>query len=41
MHFLSKPRHVTSQIDRLRKMVPVMRVSNTHLWVFEEIGGKT
>ena len=39
--FLSKPRHVTPQIDGLRKTSPVVRVS-THIYgVFEEIHGKT
>ena len=39
--FLSKPRHVTPQIDRLRKMSPVLRVS-THIYgVSLEIDGKT
>ena len=38
---MSKPRHVTPQINRLRKTVPVMRVL-THIYgVFEEIDGKT
>ena len=31
--FWSKPRHVTPQIDRLGKAVPVMRVS-THIYGF-------
>ena len=40
IHFLSKPRHVTPQIDRLRKMSTVLRVS-THIYgLFEEIDGK-
>ena len=40
VHFLRKPRHVTSQIDRLRKMSPVLRVS-THIYgVSKEIDGK-
>ena len=40
MHFSTKPRHVTPQIDRLRKMSPVLRVS-THIYgVYKDIGGK-
>ena len=40
MHFESKPRHVTPQIDRLGKTSTVLRVS-THIYgVFEEIDGK-
>ena len=40
MHFASKPRHVTPQIDRLRNMSPVLRVS-THMYgVSKEIDGK-
>ena len=39
--FLSKPRHVTLQIDHLRKINPVLRVS-THIYgVSQEIDGKT
>ena len=38
--FRPKPRHVTPQIDRLRKMIPVLRVS-THIYgVSQEIDGK-
>ena len=38
--FLSKPRHVTPQIDRLGKTSPVVRVS-THIdRVSKEIDGK-
>ena len=33
--FESKPRHVTPQIDCLRKMSPVSGGFNTHLWHFE------
>ena len=33
IHFESKPRHVIPQINCLRKMRPVLRVS-THLWGF-------
>ena len=40
VHFYSKPRHLTPQIDRLRKMSPVLRVS-THIYgVSKDIGGK-
>ena len=36
----SKPRHVTPQIDRLRKTSPVLKVS-THIYgVSKEIDGK-
>ena len=39
--FLSKPRHVTPQIDHLGKRSPVLRVS-THIYgVSKDIGGKT
>ena len=40
-HFSTKPRHVTPQIDCLRKMSPVLRVSIHIYGVFEEIDGKT
>ena len=41
MHFESKPRHVTPQIDRLGKTNTVLRVS-THIYgVSKEIDGKT
>ena len=41
IHFSSKPRHVTPQIDHLGKTSTVLRVS-THIYgVFEEIDGKT
>ena len=41
VHFLSKPRHVTPQIDCLRKTSTVLRVS-THIYgVSQEIDGKT
>ena len=41
VHFSSKPRHVTPQIDHLRKMSPVLRVS-THIYgVSKEIDGET
>ena len=40
VHFQVKPRHVTPQIDLLRKMIPVLRVS-THIYgIFKEIDGK-
>ena len=32
MHFESKPRHVTPQIDRLGKTSTVLGDFNTHLW---------
>ena len=41
IHFSSKARHVTPQIDCLGKMSPVLRVS-THIYgVSQEIYGKT
>ena len=41
VHFQSKPRHVTPQINHLTKMCPVLRVS-THIYgVSKEIDGKT
>ena len=39
--FLSKHRYVTPQIDRLRKMNPVLRVSTCIYGVSQEIDGKT
>ena len=40
VHFSTKPRHVTPQIDCLGKMSPVLRVS-THIYgVSKDIGGK-
>ena len=39
--FQTKPRHVTSQIDPLRKTNPVMRVSTHIFGVSHEIDGKT
>ena len=40
VHVESKPRHVTPQIDRLRKSSPVLRVS-AHLYgVSKQIDGK-
>ena len=40
VHFESKPRQVTPQIDCLRKLSPVLRVS-THIYgVSKEIDGK-
>ena len=41
IHFEGKPRHVITQIDLLKKMSPVLRVS-THIYgVSKEIDGKT
>ena len=41
IHFSTKPRHVTPQIDHLGKTSPVLRVS-THIYgVSKDIGGKT
>ena len=41
VHFESTPRHVTPQIDCLRKTSPVLRVS-THIYgISMEIDGKT
>ena len=34
IHFSSKARHVTPQIDCLRKMSPIFDVFNTHFWWF-------
>ena len=40
IHFLCKPRHVTPQIDRLRKTSTVLRVS-THIYgSSQKIDGK-
>ena len=39
--FQSKPRHVTPQIDHLRKMSPGLRVSTHTYGVSKEIHGKT
>ena len=36
----TKPRHVTPQIDRLRKMSPDLRVSTHIYWVSKEMDGK-
>ena len=41
IHFSSKPRHVTPQIDCLRKMSPVLRVLTQIYGVCKEIDGKT
>ena len=41
MHFLSKPRHVTPQIDHVGKMSPVLRVSTPIYGVSKKIDGKT
>ena len=40
IHFESKPRHVTPQINCLGKMNPVLRVSTHIYWVSKEIDGK-
>ena len=41
VHFSTKPRHVTPQIEHLRKMSPVMMVS-THIYrISKEIDGKS
>ena len=40
VHFESKPRHVTPQIDHIRKTSPVLRIS-THIYrVSKKIDGK-
>ena len=39
--FLSKPRHVTPQINCLRKMSPVLTVSTHISGISKEIDGKT
>ena len=41
IHFSSKPRHVTPQINRLRKMSPVLMVSTHISGISKEIDGKT
>ena len=41
VHFESKPRHVTPQIDCLRKASTVLRVSTHIYWDSEKIDGKT
>ena len=41
IHFQSKPRHVTPQINCLRKPSPVLRVSTHIYYVSKEIDGKT
>ena len=40
IHVQSKPRHVTPQIDCLRKMNPVLRFSTHFSGVSKDIGGK-
>ena len=35
MHSLSKPRHMTPQIDHLKKNKPCSEGFNTHLWGFQ------
>ena len=39
--FSSKPRHVTPQIDHLRKTSPVLRISTHISGISKEIDGKT
>ena len=41
IHFSSKPKHVTPQIDHLGKTSTVLRISTYIHGVFEEIDGKT
>ena len=41
INFSSKPRHVTPQIDCLRKMSPVLTVSTHISGISKEIDGKT
>ena len=41
VHFSTKPRHVTPQIDCLGKARPPLRVSTHIYWVSNEIYGKT
>ena len=41
MHFESKPRHVTPQIDHLGKMSTVLRILKRIYGVSQEIDGKT
>ena len=40
VHFSTKPRHVTPQIDHLGKTNPVLRVSTHTCGVSKEIDGK-
>ena len=40
VHFSTKPRHVTPQIDCLRKTIPVLRVSIHIYGVSKDIDGK-
>ena len=40
IHFSSKPRHVTPQIDCLGKLSPVLRVLTQSYGVCKEISGK-
>ena len=40
VHFSTKPRHVTPQIENLGKTIPVLRVSIHIYGVFEEIDRK-
>ena len=41
INFLSKPRHVTPQIDHLRKMKPFLMVTTHISGMSKEIDGKT
>ena len=41
IHFLSKPRHVTPQIDYLGKLSPVLQIPTPIYAVAKQIGGKT
>ena len=41
VHFKSNPRHVTPQIDHLRKTSTVVEGFNRHFWGSKEIDGKT
>ena len=41
IHFYSKPRHVTPQIDCLGKSSPVLRFSTHICWVSKEFDVKT
>ena len=41
IHFYSKPRHVTPEIDHLGKTGPVLRVSTDIYGVSKEIDGNT
>ena len=41
MHFSTKPRHITPQIDRLGEMSTVLRVCTHIFGVSVEVDGKT